>query len=82
MHYLFRWNVGDVKMTPLMPFMTNIMRKLGHKIFNGKWKINSMSIRTSNVEFIMAQKDHKRRYQKCDFHLSTPLQNLIVLLVR
>ena len=34
-----------------------------------------MSIRMGNVEYIMAQKDHKCRYQKYDFHLSTtPLE--------
>ena len=44
MHCLFRSNVGDIKM-PLMSYMTNIMRILGHKIFNRKMKINSMSIR-------------------------------------
>ena len=40
MHCLFRSNVGKVKMMPLMPYMTNIMRILGHKIFNRKLKIN------------------------------------------
>ena len=72
MHCLFRSNVGDVKMMPFMSYITNIMRILGHKIFYRKLKINSMSIRTGNVEYIMTQKDHKCWYQKCDFHLSTP----------
>ena len=36
--------------------------------------MNSMSIRTGNVEYIMTKIDHKIRYQKCDFHLSTPLE--------
>ena len=39
-----------------------------------KMKINSTSMRTGNVEYIMRQKDHKCRYQKCDFHLATPLR--------
>ena len=73
MHCLFRSNVGDVKMMPFMSYITNTMYILGHKIFNRKLKINSMSISTGNVEYIMTQKDHKRRYQKCDFHFSTPL---------
>ena len=73
MHCLFRSNVGDVKMMPFMPYLTNIMSVLGHKIFYRKLNINSMSIRTGNVEYIIAQKDHKCRYQKCDFNLSIPL---------
>ena len=73
MHCMFQSNVVDVRMMPFMPYITNIMRILGHKIFYRKLKINSMSITTSNVEYIMTQKDHKCRYQKCDFHLSTPL---------
>ena len=72
MHCLFRSNVDDVKMMPLMSYITNTMHILGHKIFNRKLKNNSMSIRTGNVEYIMTQKDHKCRYQKCDFYLSTP----------
>ena len=71
MHCLFRSNVGDVKMMPFMSYITNIMRMLGHKIFYKKFKINSMSIMTGNVEYIMTQKDQKCRYQKCDFYLST-----------
>ena len=67
-HCLFRSNVDDVKMMPFMSYITNTMRILGHKIFNRKLRINSMSIRTGNVEYIMIQKDHKCRYQKCDFH--------------
>ena len=66
MHCLIRSNVGDVK-------MMNIVRSSRHTIFFRKLKINSMSIRTCNVEYIMAQKDNKSRCQKCDFHLSTPL---------
>ena len=60
MHCLFRPNVGDVKMMPLMPYMTNIMCILGNKIFCSNLKINSMSIKTGIVKCIMAQKDHKR----------------------
>ena len=45
---------------------------IGAKIFYRKLKINTISMRTGNVEYIMTQKDHKCRYQKCDFHLSTP----------
>ena len=52
--------------------ITNIMRKYGHKIFNRILKIDSILIGTGNVEYIMAQKDHKCRYQKCEFRLSTP----------
>ena len=73
MHCLFRSNVGDVKMMPFMSYITNIMRILGNKIFYRKLKINFLSIRTGNVEYIMKQKDHTCRYQKCDFHLSTPI---------
>ena len=72
MYCLFRSNVDDVKMMPFMPYITNKMHILGHTIFNRKLKNNSMSIRTDNVEYIKTQKDHKCRYQKCDFHLSTP----------
>ena len=74
MHYLFRSNVGHVKMMPFMSYITNIMRISGHKIFHRKLKMNSMSIRTGNIEYTMTHKDHKCRYQKCDFHLSTPFR--------
>ena len=50
------------------------MRLLGLKIFYRKQKINSIPITTGNVEYIMTQKDHKYRYQKWDFHLSTPFR--------
>ena len=73
MNCLFRSNVVDVRLLSLISYITNIMRILGNKIFYRKWKINSMSIRTGNDEYIMTQKDHKCRYQKCDFHFSTPL---------
>ena len=33
---------------------------------------HSMLIRKANVEYIIAQRDHKHRYQKCNFHWSTP----------
>ena len=33
MHCLFRSNMGDVKMMPLMSCSTNIIGILGHKIF-------------------------------------------------
>ena len=70
MYYLFRSNVADVKILPLMHYMTNIMCILGHKIFNRK-----MKIKTGNIEYIMTQKDHKCRYQICDFfYLSTPFR--------
>ena len=46
---------GDVKMMPFMSYLTYIMHLLGHKIFTRKLKTNSMSIRTSNVEYIMTQ---------------------------
>ena len=72
MHCLIPANVGDVKIMPFTSYTTNIMRILGHKIFNRKLKIYSMSIRTGNVEFTTTQKDHTCRYQKCGFHLSTP----------
>ena len=49
MHCLFRSNVDDIKMMPFMSYITNAMHILGHKIFNGKLKINSISIRTGNV---------------------------------
>ena len=52
MHCLFRPNVGDVKIMLLMPYLTNIMRILGQKIFYRKMKLNSISIRTGNVEYI------------------------------
>ena len=74
MHCLFRSNVGYVKMRPFMSYITNTMRTSGHNIFNRKLKINPMSIMTGNVKYIMTQKDHKCRYQKCDFHLSTPFR--------
>ena len=74
MHCLFRSNVGDVKMMPFMPYITNIMRILGHKIFYRKLKFNSMSIRMGNVDYFMTQKDQKCRSQKCNFHLSTPFR--------
>ena len=74
MHCLFRSNVDDVKMMPCMSYITNKMHIIGHTIFNRKLKINSMSIITGNDEYIMTQKDHKCRYQKCDFHLSTPFR--------
>ena len=48
-HCLFRSNVGDVKIMPFMSYITNIMRKFGHKIFYGKLKINFMSIMTGYV---------------------------------
>ena len=67
MHCLFLSNVGDGKMMPFMSYITNIMRILGYKMCNRKLKINSMSIRTSNVDYIMTQKDHKCRYQKCEY---------------
>ena len=72
-HCLFPSNVGDVKMIPFMSYITNTIRISGHKIFYRKLKINSPSIRTGNVEYTMTQKDHKSRYQKRDFHLSTPI---------
>ena len=61
MYCLFRSNVGDVKMMPFMSYIMNIMCILGHKILNRKLKINSMSIRTGNIDYIMKQKDHKCR---------------------
>ena len=67
MHYLFRSNFWDVKIMSLMPYMSNIMRILLHAIFYRK--MNSMSIRTGNVGYIMTPKDHKYQYQKCDFSL-------------
>ena len=73
MHCLFRSKVSDVKMMPFLLIITNIIRILGHKIFNRIVKINFMSIRTGYVENIMTQKDNKCPYQKCDFHLSTLL---------
>ena len=77
MHCLLRWNVGDVKMMMLMPYMTIDEHNAytSAQNFNRKLKINSMSIRTGNIESIMTQKDHKCRYQKWDFHLSTPFRN-------
>ena len=66
--------MSDFKIMTFMSYITNIMRILGHKIFYRKLKNNSMSIRTVIVEYIMTKKDHKCRYQKCDFHLSTPLE--------
>ena len=73
MHCRFPSNVGDVKMMPLTSYITNKMRIFWHKILYRKLNINSVSIRTGNVEYIMTQKDHKCRYQKCDFHLSNPV---------
>ena len=73
MNCLFRSNVDDVKMMPFMSYITSTMRILRYKIFNRKVKINSMSISTGIVEYIMTQKDHNFRYQKCDFHLSIPI---------
>ena len=70
MHCLFRSIVGNVKMIPFMSHTTDTMPILGHKMFYR----SSMSIRMDNVEYIMTQKDHKCRYQKCDFHLSTPFR--------
>ena len=64
MHCLFLSNVGDVKLMPFMSYITNIMRILGHNIFYRKLKINSMSNRMGNVEYITTEKDHKCRYQK------------------
>ena len=58
---LFRSNVGDVKIMPFTRYATNIMHTLGHKIFYRKLKINSMSIRIGDIEYIMSQKDLKRR---------------------
>ena len=72
MHCLFRSNVADVRMMAFVSYMTNIMGILGHKILYIKLKINFMSSRTANVEYIMIQKDHKCLYQKCDFHLLNP----------
>ena len=74
MNCLFRSNVGDVKIMPFMSYITDIIGILGHKIFYRKLKINSMSIRTGNVEYIMTQKDHKCRYQKWNLHLLTPFR--------
>ena len=78
-HCLFRTNVGDVKMKSLISNRMTIMRISSYKMFHRKFKNNDMSIIEEqchinyNIEFIIAQKDHKRWYQKCDFHLSTPL---------
>ena len=57
MHWLIRTNVGDVKMVSLIPYRKNILHTLGHKIFYRKWKINSMSVKRGNVEYIMTHKD-------------------------
>ena len=46
MHCLFRSNVDEVKSMPLLYYIMNIMRILGHKFFYRNLKINSMSIRT------------------------------------
>ena len=81
MHCLFLSNVDDVKLMPFMSYITNIMHILGHNIFYRKLKINSMSIRTGNIEYIMSEKDHKCRYQMCDFQLSTSFLDLVVFLV-
>ena len=72
MHCLFRSNVGDVKMMPLLSYMTNIMRILRQIFFNKKFKVNSMSVWKGNVEYIMTQGGTKRQYQRCNIHLSTP----------
>ena len=53
--------------------VVNFMSYIGAQNLLQKLKINSMSIRTGNVEYIMTQKDDKCWYQKCDFLLSTPL---------
>ena len=74
MYCLFRSNVGDVKKMPFMSYITNIMRILGQKVFDRKLKINSMSFRRCYVIYIMTQKEHRFRYQKCYFHLSTPFR--------
>ena len=60
-----------------MSYITNIMRKLGHKMFYRTLMIQSMSIRTDNVEYIMTKKDHKCLYQKCDLELSCLTSNTI-----
>ena len=73
-HCLFRSNMGDVNTMPFMSYITNKMRILGHKIVYRKLKINSMSIRTGYVEYIMSQKITSGGIKKCDFHLSTPLE--------
>ena len=73
MHCLFQLNVGDVKIMLFVSYIATIMSKLGYKILNRKFKINSMSITTGDVEYIMTQKDNKCWYQKCDFHLSVAL---------
>ena len=62
------WRENDV----VYVLYKNSMHRLGHRIFNSKLKINSMSINTGDVEYIIAQKDHKCRSQKCD--LSTPFR--------
>ena len=36
-----------------------------------------MSIRRGNFEYIMAQKDHKRLHQMCDFQWLTPLSSCV-----
>ena len=69
MNCLFRSNVGDVKMMPFMSYITNIMRILVQKIFNRTLKINSISFKRCNIECIMTQKEHKCRYNQCDFQL-------------
>ena len=55
-----RSNVSDVKMMPLMPYVTNVMRTLGTQSLTENR--TSMSIKAGNVEYIKTQKDHKRRY--------------------
>ena len=74
MHCLFRLNVGDVEMMPVISYITNIMSTLGHKIFYRKLKINSTSFRRCDVEYIMAQKEHNCLNQNFDFRLSTPFR--------
>ena len=48
---LFPSNEEDVKMMPLISYMTNIMRIFGYKIFYRKLKTNSLSIRLGNVQW-------------------------------
>ena len=52
-HCLFRSNEVDIKMMPFMSYITFKVHILKHKIFYRKLKINSMSIRTGNVLYIM-----------------------------
>ena len=80
-HCLVLLNVGRVKMTSFMSYRTNIMRILGYKIFHRKLKIGPMLIRKVNVEYLIAQTNHKRRNLECDFHKSTPFRTYLSLLV-